>query len=129
VLLSGQIPPNPAELLSTGALSDILKAASQMFDHVIVDCPPVLGLADAPLIARAAEGTIFVVESGRTRASQAREAIRRLVGVKAHVLGAVLTKLNSRSYGYGYGYGYNYDYGTAKKKIKSYELSPAPAGD
>ncbi len=90
-----------------------IAAAAEQFDHVVIDSPPVLGLADAPLIARATEGTVFVVESGRTRSSQARQAVDRLLGVRAHVLGAVLTKLDSRRSGYGYGYGYNYQYGNA----------------
>lgn len=112
-LTAGQLPPNPAELLASGAFEEALRVATANFDHVVVDSPPVLGLADAPLIARATEGTIFVVESGRTRASQARQALERLIRVRAHMLGAVLTKLDSRSSGYGYGYGYNYSYGEA----------------
>ena len=111
VVTAGQIPPNPAELLGSQALEPALSMAVDNFDHVIIDSPPVLGLADAPLIARAVEGTIFVVESGRTRATQARQALERLLTVRAHILGAVLTKLDSRSSGYGYGYGYNYKYG------------------
>ena len=119
-MLSGQIPPNPAELLATDALVRALNEALQSFDHIILDSPPVLGLADAPLIARAMEGTIFVVESGRTRATQARQAIGRLFAVRAHILGAVLTKLDSRSSGYGYGYGYNYSYGSRKQAIEAH---------
>lgn len=113
VLLAGTIPPNPSELLATGALDRALKVALENFEHVIIDAPPVLGLSDAPQIARATEGTVFVVEAGRTRASQARHAIDRLLQVRAHILGAVLTKLDSRSSGYGYGYSYSYRYGNA----------------
>lgn len=111
VITSGPIPPNPAELLAGDRFTRTLKAASDLFDHVIIDSPPVLGLADAPLIARAAEGTVFVIEAGRTRSSQARHALDRLAGVQAHILGAVLTKLDSRNSGYGEGYGYTYRYG------------------
>lgn len=111
VIPAGPLPPNPAELLASGALEEALRVAGENFDHVVLDGPPVLGLADAPLIARATEGTVFVVESGRTRSTQARQAIERLIRVRAHLLGAVLTKLDSRSSGYGYGYGYNYSYG------------------
>lgn len=113
IVTSGKIPPNPAELLAGEGLSRFMKAASESFDHVLFDSPPVLGLADAPLIARACEGTVFVIEAGRTRSSQARHALDRLMSVRAHILGAVLTKLDSKSSGYGYGYGYNYRYGTA----------------
>jgi Mrp family chromosome partitioning ATPase len=111
--MAGQIPPNPAELLATGAIDRILAKATGLYDHVIIDGPPILGLADAPLLARTVEATILVVESGRTRATQARHAVERLLAVRAHVIGAVLTKFDMRNSGYGYGYGYNYDYGYA----------------
>jgi capsular exopolysaccharide synthesis family protein len=113
ILMAGQIPPNPAELLATGAIDRILAKATGLYDHVIIDGPPILGLADSPLLARAVEATIIVVESGRTRATQARHAVERLLSVRAHVIGAVLTKFDMRNSGYGYGYGYNYDYGYA----------------
>jgi capsular exopolysaccharide synthesis family protein len=113
VLMAGQIPPNPAELLATGAIDRILSKATGLYDHVIIDGPPILGLADAPLLARTVEATVLVVESGRTRATQARHAVERLLAVRAHVIGAVLTKFDMRNSGYGYGYGYNYDYGYA----------------
>jgi succinoglycan biosynthesis transport protein ExoP len=112
IVTAGKIPPNPAELLAGEGLSRMMKAGSEAFDHVLFDSPPVLGLADAPLIARACEGTVFVIEAGRTRSSQARHALDRLMSVRAHILGAVLTKLDSKSSGYGYGYGYTYRYGT-----------------
>jgi polysaccharide biosynthesis transport protein len=112
IVTSGKIPPNPAELLAGEGLTRMMKAASESFDHVLFDSPPVLGLADAPLIARACEGTVFVIEAGRTRSSQARHALDRLMSVRAHILGAVLTKLDSKNSGYGYGYGYTYRYGT-----------------
>jgi capsular exopolysaccharide synthesis family protein len=111
VVTAGPIPPNPAELLAGDGLNRVMKSALESFDHVVIDSPPVLGLADAPLIARTTEGTIFVIEAGRTRSSQARHALDRLLGVRAHILGAVLTKLDSRNSGYGYGYGYTYRYG------------------
>jgi capsular exopolysaccharide synthesis family protein len=111
-MTAGKTPPNPAELLAGEGLERIIGSASELFDHVIFDSPPVLGLADAPLIARAAEGTVFVIEASRTRSSQARHALDRLTAVRAHILGAVLTKLDSRNAGYGEGYGYNYRYGT-----------------
>lgn len=110
VMPAGTIPPNPAELLATRSLAQILKDASAEFDHIVADCPPLLGLADAPLISATVEGTVFVMEAGRTRASQARHALDRLAAVQSRIVGAVLTKLDSQSAGYGYGYGYSYKY-------------------
>jgi capsular exopolysaccharide synthesis family protein len=116
VLMAGQIPPNPAELLSSDAIVRLVDEASKRFDHVIVDGPPVLGLADAPLLSRAVEATVLVIESGRTPAAQARHAIERLVAVRAHIIGAILSKFDVRSAGYGYGYGYEYRYGPTSQE-------------
>jgi capsular exopolysaccharide synthesis family protein len=111
LMMAGLVPPNPAELLSTDAFAQVLAKARSQFDHVVIDGPPILGLADAPLLARAVEGTVVVLESGRTRATQARHAIDRLLAVRANVLGAILSKFDMQNAGYGYGYGYDYGYG------------------
>jgi Mrp family chromosome partitioning ATPase len=79
---------------------------------VIVDGPPVLGLADAPLLAGVCRATLLVVESGKTRTRAAVEAIARLKNAGGNIVGAVLTKYHQRAHGYGYGYGYEpYRYG------------------
>lgn len=111
VMTSGQIPPNPAELLATETIGQVIEAATKLYDHVVVDGPPILGLADAPLLSRAVEGTVFVVESTRTRATQARHAIERLLAVRGNVIGAILSKFDMQNAGYGYGYGYDYQHG------------------
>lgn len=111
LLTVGPIPPNPAELLSGPGMERVLKDALASFDHVVLDGPPILGLADAPLLASLAEGTVFVMEAGRTRATQARHALDRLFAIRAPVVGAVLTKFDTQRSGYGYGYGYDYAYG------------------
>jgi capsular exopolysaccharide synthesis family protein len=116
LLMAGPIPPNPAELLSADVIVRILGEASKRFDHVIVDGPPVLGLADAPLLSRAVEGTVLVVEAGRTPATRARHAIERLFAVRTHIIGAVLTKFDLKTTGYGYGYGYGYEYHYGNKE-------------
>lgn len=111
LLMAGHIPPNPAELLSADAIIRIVDEASKRFDHVIVDGPPVLGLADAPLLSRAVEATVLVIEAARTPATRARHAVDRLFGVRTHIIGAILTKFDIKTSGYGYGYGYEYRYG------------------
>ncbi|MBA3511194.1 polysaccharide biosynthesis tyrosine autokinase [Sphingomonas sp.] len=118
ILMAGQIPPNPAELLSAEAIVRLIDEAAKRFDHIVVDGPPVLGLADAPLLSRAVEATVLVVEAGRTPTTRARHAIERLFGVRTHVIGAVLTKfdLKTTGYGYGYGYGYEYQYGRTENR-------------
>jgi len=110
VLLSGPLPPNPAELLAGPRMISLLTQATERFDQIVIDAPPVLGLADAPILSNLAKGTLLVVESGRARIGAGQAAIKRLLSARARLLGAVLTKFDSRSVGYGYGYGgYGYD--------------------
>ncbi len=119
VMTSGPLPPNPAELLTSPRLPEMLKRLGETFDHVVIDGPPVMGLADSPIMAANVEGTVFVVAATETRAKAARIALRRLVDVKAHIVGAVLTKFNAKQVGYGYSYGYGYNYGDrAKSRTK-----------
>jgi polysaccharide biosynthesis transport protein len=112
-MASGPLPPNPAELLSGSRFTSLLTLASQAFDIVIIDAPPVMGLADAPLLASAAQSTLLVVAAQETRRSALKVAIKRLQLARANLLGAMLNKFDSRQPGYGYGYGYGeYDYHT-----------------
>lgn len=107
LLPSGPLPPNPADLLSTGRFQQILGEVTQHFDIVIIDAPPVLGLADSLLLASIAGNLMFVVESGKTRTKAAIEALRMLAGTGAHIVGATLTKSSESMGGYGYkAYGY-----------------------
>jgi polysaccharide biosynthesis transport protein len=81
------------------------------FDHVVIDGPPVMGLADSPLICNKVEGAVFVMESHGTQKSMARVAIERLRAANAPIMGVVLTKFDAKRSHYGYGYDYGYTYG------------------
>jgi polysaccharide biosynthesis transport protein len=107
---SGPLPPSPAELLIGPRLVAFVKEASEHFDIVLLDGPPVMGLADAPLIASVATGAVLAIEAGRTSRAQARAAIKRLRLGNARLFGAILTKFDARKAAYGYGYAYSYDY-------------------
>ncbi len=108
----GPLPPNPAELWGGDRLRQFLAEARNNFDHVVVDGPPVLGFADAPMLAAAVNGVLFVLESRGTRRGQARGALRRMQVGRARLLGAVLTKFSAKSTSYGgYDYAYDYHYG------------------
>jgi capsular exopolysaccharide synthesis family protein len=111
LLPSGPIPPNPAELLASGRFEHVLKEVVEVFDHVVIDGPPVLGLADAPLLSSIAEGTLMVVEAGSIRRAAALNAVQRLRAAGARLMGGLLTKFNAKRTGYGYGYGYGYGEG------------------
>lgn len=108
----GPLPPNPAELWGGDRVRQFLAECAQSFDHVVIDGPPVLGFADAPLLAANVGGTLFVLESRGTRRGQARGALKRLRVGRARLLGAVLTKFNTKATVYGgYDYAYDYNYG------------------
>ena len=128
LLPSGPVPPNPADLLSTGRIRKIIAEAEEQFDLVLIDGPPTLGLADAPLLAAIGSNVLFIVESGSTRTRAGIEALNRLEATGAHVLGAALTKASSEA-GYGYGgYGYGYAYGRRAVDKKRTEILMIPQG-
>ena len=112
---AGPIPPNAAELLTGNRLSVLIQRLLEHYDHVVIDSPPVMGLADAPLIASKVEGVIYAVESHGIRSSMVKTALARLAGAHARVIGGVLTKFEARKAHYGYGYEYGYGYGRDKK--------------
>ncbi len=113
----GPLPPNPAELWGGDRLRQFLADTRNNFDHVIVDGPPVLGFADAPMLAAAVNGVLFVLESRGTRRGQARGALRRLQVGRAHLLGTVLTKFSAKTTSYGgYDYAYDYHYGASPEE-------------
>ena len=114
VMLAGPIPPNAAELLTGGRLGILIERLLTQYDHVGIDSPPVMGLADAPLIASRVEGVAYVVESHGIRASLVQNGLSRLDIGGVHLLGGIITKLEPRKghYGYDYGYSYGRDDGT-----------------
>lgn len=110
-MTAGPIPPNAAELLTGSRFKALIKRLLTQFDHVVIDSPPVMGLADAPLIASQVEGVIYAVEAHGVRARQIKTALERLAGANAWVIGVILTKFEARKADYGYGYEYGYSYG------------------
>jgi polysaccharide biosynthesis transport protein len=114
VMPAGPQPPSSPELLGSDRFEKLVTELYSRFDHIVYDSPPVMGLADAPLVCSRAEGTVFVIEAHSTQRSMAQVAIQRLISANAHLVGAVLTKFDTKRahYGYGYDYGYGYGYGT-----------------
>lgn len=113
LMTAGRTPPSAAELLSTDRPQELVAALLEGFDHVIIDSAPLLGLADAPLLAPAVDGVVFVMEAGGVAARGINMSLDRLRDSHARLLGAVMTKFTGAgaSYGYGYGYGYGLHYG------------------
>ena len=112
-LPSGPIPPNPTDLLASHNVGRFLHDALNGYDVIVIDGPPVMGLADSPQLARVVEGTLLVVEASRANRGHVRTAIRRLAAANANVLGIVLTKFSARQSGYEEDYGYSYKYGAS----------------
>jgi capsular exopolysaccharide synthesis family protein len=110
LLPSGPIPPSPTELLTSPRMHALLDEFAAHYDVVLVDSPPVLGLADAPALAALADGVMFVIESERGRRGALKTALKRLRAVHAVLLGAVLTKFDPDKSGNRYSEYYGYSY-------------------
>ncbi|MBD8698311.1 polysaccharide biosynthesis tyrosine autokinase [Sphingomonas sp. CFBP 13714] len=111
LMTSGPRPPNTAELLSDTNMRDLISTLMTRFDHIVVDGPPLLGLADAPLISEVVEGVVFVVSASGPSTRLIRNALDRLHAANAHIFGIILTKFRIETSQYSYGYGYESTYG------------------
>ena len=107
-LTGGVIPPNPSELLGSERMQHILARASEEYDYVLLDTPPVLPVTDALVLSRMVDGVILVIDSGEVKVEMARDVKNQLVQADANILGVVLNKVRSEHHGYGYGYYYYY---------------------
>jgi len=115
VITSGGLPPNPAELLTSQKMIDILDRLNQDFDIILIDTPPVLTVTDAAALAPAMDGVILVAKPGSTKLSSFQQTLVQLRSVGARVLGVVLNDVNPKSRKYGYYYNryyskYSYQY-------------------
>ena len=106
VLASGRLPPNPAVVLESSAMDELLAELRKTADVVLLDSPPVLGAADAGVLATRVDGVLLVLDAGTTRREVARQAKESLDNLQARVLGAVLNKERRGRRGYYYYYYY-----------------------
>jgi capsular exopolysaccharide synthesis family protein len=95
ILAAGPPPDLPSELIASPRMAQLLEASSRRYDATIIDGPPVLGLADAPMLAAIVDGTLFVIEPERAPASRVRTALERLRAVRPNLLGGVLVKFDN----------------------------------
>lgn len=104
LLPTGRFSGSEVELLSSNRLPSLIDELSAKFDLIVIDGPPILGLADAPLLASVVEATVLVIESKGSRTAEIQEVIHRLAESGASITGVILTKvvLNRNRYGYGY---------------------------
>ncbi|MEW6570643.1 MAG: polysaccharide biosynthesis tyrosine autokinase [Nitrospirota bacterium] len=106
VVTSGPIPPQPAELLGSYRFQELLHALYSLYNFIIIDTPPVIGISDPLVISPQTDGVILVVRSGKTPKEAAQEARRLLCSVNAKILGVVLNSIDQSAMRYSYYYNY-----------------------
>lgn len=97
VLTSGQTPPNPAEILGSKRMSEIIAALLERADMVLLDAPPLLAVTDAAVLSSKVDGVLLVVSAGKTKRENARKAQAQLEKINARVIGAVLNNVKAES--------------------------------
>jgi capsular exopolysaccharide synthesis family protein len=108
LLASGRFPPNPAELLGSSRMQEILRDAKGKFDVVLLDSPPLLAVTDAAVLATMVDGVVLVIRTQRTKRDAVRRAIGHVRSVRGRLLGAVLNDVDMRSGAYYGSYGHYY---------------------
>jgi len=93
IMTSGQIPPNPAEMLASKRLDALIDELKSTYEIIIFDSPPALALTDAQLLAAKCDGTLLVIESGRMKRDVVLKVKENLEHVKARILGVVLNNV------------------------------------
>lgn len=110
---SGAMPSDSGDLIARGGLQRLIAELEKTYDYVIIDSPPVLGLADAVEIGRLAGAVVYVMQANETSVYAIRNALARLRQPGVNIVGALVTQVDQRNdeYGYGskYGYGYSYE--------------------
>lgn len=111
VITSGPIPPNPAELLSSNEMKNLITYLKGNFNHVIIDSPPAISFTDAAVLSTLVDGVIMVAMAGKSSIQLIRRFKQRLNAVGTRIYGVVLNGIKPDSFEYGYyGYGYEYSY-------------------
>lgn len=113
-ITSGPIPPNPAELLTSDRMAELMAKLSECYDYIIIDTPPVSVVTDAAVMSKQSDGVIFVLRQNFTKIEAAQTAKKNLEIVGANVIGCVLNAFNAEKSGKAYAYygykDYSYSY-------------------
>lgn len=133
VLVSGEIPPNPSELLDSVKMQEVIETLSQEYDYVFIDTPPVLAVTDTAVLTKYCSGVLLLAHYNQTDKGAVSEAVEQLRLANAKILGGIFNGIEADGegykykykrkgyyryggyryggYGHGYGYGYGYGYG------------------
>jgi polysaccharide biosynthesis transport protein len=112
VLPAGAPPPNPAELLSSTNMRELITQLREQYDHIVIDTPPALSVTDAVIVSTCADSVVLVIRSGQTAKHALRRARDVLVQVNARVSGVLMNAADLHSAEYYYYYGYGKKYGS-----------------
>ena len=115
IIYAGIVPPNPAELLGGRHFKNLLKMVRDVYDYVIIDCPPLGSVIDAAIIAEECDGSVLVIESGVISYRFAQEVKDQLAKCACPILGVILNKVDMSKQGY-YGKYYGKYYGRYGKE-------------
>jgi capsular exopolysaccharide synthesis family protein len=107
VITSGPKPPNPSELLGSQRMRDLLDFLSNLYDFIIIDSPPMLGMTDSIHLSRYVDGVILLARAGSTPQEALIESKKILMHINAKILGVVLNGIKEKDFRYGY-YSYYY---------------------
>lgn len=107
IIFTGQVAPNPSELLGNNRFKKLIAYARENFDYVIIDCPPLGSVIDAAVVAKECDGAIIVVETDNVSYKITQRVKKQLEQTGCKILGAVLNKVEMGGKGYGY-YGKGY---------------------
>lgn len=110
VICSGDIPPNPSELLESDKMEEVIRTLSQQYDYIIIDTPPVNVVTDTSILSKYASGVILVVRYGISKKEEVNDAIKQLKFTNAKLLGFVLNGDSSSTAGKNYRYKYRKSY-------------------
>lgn len=116
ILVSGPVPPNPSELLSSNAMKKFIETLKNDFDIILIDTPPVCVVTDAVILSTIVDGTIVVVSSGNVGIEVVQRAKHLLEKVNANILGVVLNGIKKDNKGSSYNYYYYYSDESERKK-------------
>lgn len=128
VLPCGYIPPNPAELLGSTAMSDILSGLRSRYDFVLIDSAPILAMADTPVLSRFTDGVVLVVAAERTPRPAIARTVDQLARVGGRIVGVILNRvdLERNSYYYGHYYGEYYRSYYSDAAVAPRPAAPSP---